>query len=59
MSNPSRNPQTTEKNPGTVGRKRKKSTAGTSKKKETSPMDQDVHMDDDVVGKQTCYFFFQ
>ncbi|XP_023814107.1 zinc finger CCHC domain-containing protein 10-like isoform X1 [Oryzias latipes] len=50
MSNPSGNAQTTAINPGTVGKKRKKSTAGISKERETSTVDQpDVHMDDDGV----------
>ncbi|XP_023815027.1 zinc finger CCHC domain-containing protein 10-like [Oryzias latipes] len=50
MSNPSGNAQTTAINPGTVGKNRKKSTAGISKERETSTVDQpDVHMDDDGV----------
>lgn len=45
---PSGDAQNTEMNPGTVGRKRKKSTAGSSSKKKTTPVDHAVHMD----GKQ-------
>ncbi|KAL7395218.1 hypothetical protein ABVT39_012387 [Epinephelus coioides] len=42
---PSGDAQNTETNPGTVGRKRKKSTVGTSSKKKTTPVDHAVHMD--------------
>ncbi|XP_078032246.1 uncharacterized protein LOC144467465 [Epinephelus lanceolatus] len=42
---PSGDAQNTETNSGTVGRKRKKSTAGTSGKKKTTPVDHAVHMD--------------
>ncbi|RXN38430.1 coiled-coil domain-containing protein 106-like [Labeo rohita] len=42
---PSGDAQNTEINSGTVWRKRKKSTAGTSSKKKATPVDHAVHMD--------------
>ena len=57
---PSSDAQNTEINPGTVGRKRKKSTAGTSSKKKTPPVDHAVavHMDNNGDGKQDCVLSF-
>ena len=49
---PSGDAQITEINPGAVGRKRKKSTASTSSKKKTTPVDQVVHVDSNGDGKQ-------
>lgn len=48
----------TEINPGTVRRKRKTSTAGTSCKKKTTPVDHAVHMDNNGDGKQDCVLSF-
>jgi hypothetical protein len=57
---PSGDAQNTEINPGrpTVGRKRKKSTAGSSRKKQTTPVDHAVHMDTNGDGKQDCVLSF-
>ena len=55
---PSSNAQNTEIHPGTVGRKRKTSTAGTSGKEKSTPADHAVHMDHNGDGKQDCCYFF-
>ena len=55
---PSGNAQHTEINLGTLGRKRKKSTAGTSSNTKTTPVDHAVHIDNNGDGKQDCVLSF-